>query len=262
MATKDQSYQRVDWTSRRQNGSLDANATRMFNVAGDHLTIVRVIGSYPAYVRLGDESNPWIQVHSRMVLSREFDKITFADGGFAGATPGGANTTWDAAGRRGEVRVAAFASYGPLVKEWPPREYGIKRSPLMVSGLTATTIEQEIISDLIVGPGVLDRAVSVGLNGATMLILNTGGNDLYLCCEAQTTFFPLFSGSYGFGPIVPGQSLEVKIDDLVYAFPTVQGGGLTVKTLIGTTTFSVMITSGEFNSVEPLQAAKDPQGLA
>lgn len=259
------SYRRIDWSTTRVGGSgttADANAVKKFDAEGDHLTIVRVMGSHPVYVRLGDESNPFIQVFSRMVLRRQFDRVTFADGGLNGSRPGGASSAWDLSGKAGGSRVLAYVSTGPLVEAWPPKEYGIRRSPVFVNGLVATTTRQEILSEMLVGPSVLDKACTAGLDGGTLLIKNTGSADIYL--EAGTGSSPnfaLFSGSYGF-PLSPGESFELQLEDLVFAYVGApNGGGITVKTLAGTSTFALALSSGEFNSAEPLQGVVDPQGI-
>lgn len=259
---KEHSYRRLDWSTKRS-AVLSKTAIRTFDVAGDHLTIVNVLGSLPAYVRLGDESNPWIQVHSRMVLTRAFDKVAFADGGFAGQHSDGSHPTsqWDTSGVLGEIRVSAFASFGPLVSIWPPKEYGLRRAPLMVKDLPVGTVESDPFIDLM-NPGAT-KGPAIGLNGATALLLNTGGADLYIKANSGSNpQFPLFSGTYGFGPIVPGASLELKLDDVVFG-SALQGSGLYVYTLAGSTTLAMLISSGEYNSVEPgLSLDPDPLGLA
>lgn len=256
-------YRRLEWsTKQKYTGAsydgLDQNAKKALDVEGDHLTIMRVMGPSPIYVRLGDESNPWIPISGRMVLARPFRKVAFADGGLneSGAVTGLPLSNV-------ESRVLAYASFGPLVHQFPPKEYGLKRTPTMRSGLIAETTARDLVD-------IIDQRYSVlpvpdvfhtpGLDGATLVIMNTdGANDLYL---TGFSTIPARQGSEGFGPIRPGQAITLQLDDLVFMFPTSNDGqGLGVKTLAGTCTFSVMLSRSDTHGAESLQRAESMIGL-
>jgi len=259
-------YRRLMWSTKQiANGSVDKNALKVFDVDGDHLTIFRVHGPAPVYVRLGPDENPFLPVYSRMVFSRPFRRVTFADGSlYSGGqlivAGGGVSAT-----ESYELRVLAYASHGPLVAQFPPREYGMKRNPLVLSGLIATTATTDLMQ-LLIGTslstaGGFSLASTAGLEGATLYVLNTDpANDLYLC---RTDGSSGNGGGYKFGPIRAGTApLKLRLDDLLFKYTTdLDQCGFGFQTLAGTCTFSILLTRSEMNGAEGWQNNPSVAGI-
>jgi len=248
----DIAYKKLLWsTLNRTNGVLDKNAKQTFDVSGEYLTVMRVIGTQ-VLVRLGADSNPFIPVFSRMVLRGPFSQLTFADG----SAPAGQNA--NLANRNVESRVLAYVSNGPLVEIFPPKEYGLRRAPAMFYDVPVTTTPQDlmhILFDLNVVPPVGLKA-TLGLEGGSLLITNTGSVDLYLDGFA-TVSASSGAGTNGYGPIPPGASFNVDLDDLVFGYPQqLDGGGLGVKTLSGAGKMAVILSHGDANCAELFQAVR------
>ncbi len=225
-------------------GPSTRTAIKSFDAEGDHLSIARVVGGLPVYVRLGKDSNPWIRVRAGMVLSRPFRRFTFSLGNDQGSSLGAQHAE--------EVRVLAFTSFGPLFAQFPPKEYGFRRSPLMLYDLTATTTRSDL-SDIVLGTALTsaDASNTGGLYGGTLVIMNTDvANDLYLVNQVAASPDPTI-GKRGFGPLRPGQSVALKLEDLPFRFATAtDAAALGVFTTVGTCKFSVMLSSGESESSE------------
>lgn len=227
-------------------------APSISDVAGDHLTIMRVTGPFPIFCRLGPDENPWLRIHSRMTIARDFRRVSFTHGNaldfdiYAGAQNGI------------EASVVAYASYGPLVEQFPPRTYGLKRSPVMAYGLPVTATLKDILAILTTAEGVGTSAqflqLTPGLEGATLLLTNTGSAPIYLT-PIVTLGWGGGSGGFGYGPIAPGDSISLVLDDLPFVFPTSRDGlGLGVMTLSGTSTFSMILSTCESEDASFYQA--------
>ena len=92
-------------------------------------SVLNLAVAHLLYVRLGVDSNPFIRVRERMVLTRPFRRVTWRVGNLLSETATAAPQF---------AKVVAMVSHGPLV-QFPPKEYGLRRMPLMLYGLTATT---------------------------------------------------------------------------------------------------------------------------
>jgi len=253
----DGAYRRLVWSTKQiAGGAVSKSALQVFDVEGKYLAIFRVHGAAPIYVRLGPDSNPFVPIWSRMRFGPiPFTRVTFADGSiYGGALPS----------ENYESRVLAVASDDPFVAEFPPREYGVKRNPYMRDDLLAGTFPTDLMK--IVGPlmvsvdGSITTASTAGLEGATLLVLNTDAtNNLYLC---RTNGNDGAGGGRRFGPIVPGASLEIRFDDLPFLYPTtLDGCGLGFVTLAGTCAFSILLTRAEMNGAEMFQTSPSVSGI-
>lgn len=210
-----------------------SNLEKYLDADGDHLTIAHVTGSLPVYVRVGQDSNPFIRVREGMVVTRPFRGVTFRVGGKL------ANETGH---QLLGVRVLAYASHGPLLT-LPAKEYGFRRVPLTRYGLTATTTPAGL-SGFLFG----SSTATVGRVGGTLVIKNTDvSNTLYLQ-GVSSSAAALPAGSLGF-PLSAGETITLQLEEPpgedVNA--VLDGGGLALMTLAGTCTFAVLASSCEID---------------
>ena len=232
------------------NQTFTRNLDKVQDADGDTLTIVSLQGGLPLYVRLGPDGNPFIRVRERMILTRPFRKVTWRVG----------NTITETATAGIQyAKVIAMVSHGPLI-QFPPKEYGIRRMPLMLYGLTATTANADL-ADLLKKSGGAGYS-TLGKGGGTLTIMNTdAANDLYI---VPITGYQaaVAAGSRGFGPIRPGQSISLQLEDCITSnADQLDGGSIIVKTLAGTCTYSIIATAGEMDGADNEQITENPQGL-
>lgn len=234
--------------------TYERNLSKTWNVQGDHLTIHSVNGSAPVYVQLsGDEQdgNPFIRVREGMVLTRNFKRVTFRLGNMKGETANAAILG---------VRVVAFTSTGTLFANIPPKEYGLRRGFVALYDLEATTASNEL-SNLI---GALDHEgwATFGKNGGSLTIMNTDlANDIYIV-PFYSYSDTVASGTRGFGPLRPGQSISLQLEDVItYTNADPDNGGLIVKTLSGTAKFSIIASRGEMDDVDGEQSTQHHQEM-
>jgi len=212
---------------------------KSFDVDGDTLTIVSMTGGLPLYVRLGVDSNPFIRVRERMILTRPFRRVTFRVGNVV---------TESAVAGPLVAKIVALVSHGPLV-QFPPKEYGIRRMPIMLYGITATTANTELGNILRKSGGT--GWSTLGKGGGTLTITNTDlVGELYLLPLTGGMGTPA-SGTRGYGPLKPGQSISLQLEDVItYTADAADVGGLVIKTLSGTCTYSLIGTCGEMDDAE------------
>ncbi len=232
------------------NQTYTKNLDKSQDCDGDTLTIMSVQGGLPLYVRLGADSNPFIRVRERMILTRPFRRVTWRVGNLLTETATAAMMY---------AKVIAMVSHGPLV-QFPPKEYGIRRMPLMLYGLTATTANTDLSSIIRKSAGA--GYSTLGKGGGTLTIYNTdAANDLYVVPLAgyQGT---LSAGSRGFGPIRPGASLSLQLEDCILSSAdAIDAGGFIVKTIAGTCTYALIGSSGEMDGADNEQDSENAQGL-
>lgn len=236
------------------NTSFERNLSKTWNVQGDHLTVHSISGGAPVYVQLsGDEQdgNPFIRVREGMVLARSFKRVTFRIGNSRLET---ASTSLLSA------RVVAFTSFGPLFANIPAKEYGLRRGFVALYDLEASTTSTELGTYL--GKTDHEGYPTFGKGGGSLTLMNTDlANDIYLIPSwGYSNSAPY--GSRGFGPIRPGQSVTLTIEDpMLYNAAEPDVGGLIVKTLSGTAKFSLIVSSGEMDDVDGEQATQHHQEM-
>lgn len=237
------------------NTAYERNRSKTWNIAGDHLAIHSIAGGAPVYVQLsGDEQdgNPFIRVREGMVLTRQFKRVTFRIGNLRGETANAAMLS---------ARVVAFASVGPLFANIPPKEYGLRRGGIALYGLTATTSSTELGS--LIGKQNHEGFATLGKGGGSITIMNTDlATDIYVIPFSGYQVGTLEAGTRGFGPLRPGQSITLTLEDQITAnLGDPDLGGLVVKTLAGSASFSVWGSAGEMDDVEGDQATDHDQGM-
>lgn len=232
------------------NQAYTKNLDKSQDADGDTLTIMSLQGGLPLYVRLGQDGNPFMRVRERAIYTRPFRRVTWRVGNTYDET---ANAS------RGYAKVIAMVSHGPLV-QFPPKEYGIRRMPLMIYGLTATTANTDLSSLLRKASGVGNS--TLGKGGGTLMIYNTdAANDLYVVPIGSFAGV-LAAGTRGFGPIRPGASLPLQLEDCIFSDAAqLDAGGLVIKTLSGTCTYALIGSSVEMDGADNEQDVENTQGL-
>jgi len=245
-------YRRLEHTAMitPASSATNRNPDKVLDADGDTLTIASLSGGLPLYVRLGPDGNPFIRVRERMVITRPFRRVTFRVGNLVTETANAAPQF---------AKVVAFISHGPLIK-FPPKEYGLRRMPLMLYGISATTANTELGNILKKSGGV--GWSTLGKGGGTLLITNTDlVGELYLLPITSGMGTPA-SGTRGYGPIRPGQSISLQLEDvLTYTTDAADAGGIVIKTLSGTCTYSLIASSSEMDEAENDQDTEHVPGL-
>lgn len=229
-------YRLLEYTARQDppSPSNTTNAEKYLDADGDHLSIAQVVGSLPVYVRLGQDSNPFIRVREGMVLTRPFRGVTFRIGGKAANEQG-----HQLAG----ARVLAYASHGPLI-QFPAKEYGFRRVPITRMGLSATTTPQGIES-FVFGAS----APTFGRMGGTLLLKNTdvAATLLVQGVSGSAAALPA-GGALGF-PLLPGETLALQLEEPAGpdVMAALDGGGLYLAAAAGTCSFALLASSCEID---------------